>query len=146
MILNVDYRLKLSNYTSLKPFLCLKWILNKFFTILNSQFNYHTLPVTPFNHILAASQEGLISVTNNQISFSFTGLLIGLHLDLDMNHFWEITVQWTIALLQITGEVIKCVHWNFSLYNFLTLNRLGGLNLCIAWGGAFGAPPPRKRP
>ena len=37
------------NYTSLKRFKCLKWILKHFFTILHSQFNYHTLPVTPFN-------------------------------------------------------------------------------------------------
>ena len=28
--------------------------------------------------------------------------------------------------------------------NALTLNRLGGLNLCIAWGGAFGAAPQKK--
>ena len=27
---------------------CLKWILKNFSSILHSQFNYHTLPVTPF--------------------------------------------------------------------------------------------------
>ena len=47
-ILNVHFSLKFSNYTSLKRFLCLKWILKIFSTILHSQFKYHTLPVTPF--------------------------------------------------------------------------------------------------
>ena len=28
--------------------------------------------------------------------------------------------------------------------NYLTLNRLGGLNLCTAWGGCF-APPPLEK-
>ena len=49
MILKVDFVLKLSSFTSLKRFICLKWIIKNFSTILNSQFNYHTLPVTPFN-------------------------------------------------------------------------------------------------
>ena len=48
MILNVDFALKLSNYTSWKRFICLKWILKRFSTILHTQFNHHTLPVTPF--------------------------------------------------------------------------------------------------
>ena len=30
-------------------FQCLKWILEKFSTILHSQFNFHTMPVTPSN-------------------------------------------------------------------------------------------------
>ena len=47
-ILNAHFSLKFSNYTSLKRFLCLKWILKLFSTILHSQFKYHTLPVTPF--------------------------------------------------------------------------------------------------
>ena len=49
MILNVDFALNISNFTSLKCFMCLKWILENLSTILHSQFNYHTLPVTPFN-------------------------------------------------------------------------------------------------
>ena len=50
MILNVDFAaLKLSSYRSLKRFICLKWILESFSTVLQSQFNPHTLPVTPFN-------------------------------------------------------------------------------------------------
>ena len=48
MILNVDFALKLSNLTSLKRFICFKWIINNF-SILHSQFKYHTLPVTPLN-------------------------------------------------------------------------------------------------
>jgi len=40
---------KLSNYTSYKRFICLKWILQNYSTILYSQFNYHSLPVTPLN-------------------------------------------------------------------------------------------------
>jgi len=47
-ILNVDIALILSNYTSWKHFICLKWILNKCSTILHTQFNYHTLQVSPF--------------------------------------------------------------------------------------------------
>ena len=49
MILNFDFALKLSNYTSLRFFLGLKWILKNVSTILQSQFNNHTLPDTPFN-------------------------------------------------------------------------------------------------
>ena len=48
MILNAGFALKLSNYRSLKRFICLKWILKKFCAILQSQFIHHTLPVTPF--------------------------------------------------------------------------------------------------
>ena len=44
-----NFALKLSNYASLKRFSCLNWIPKKFSTILHSQFNYQTLPVTPFN-------------------------------------------------------------------------------------------------
>ena len=46
--MNVDFVLKLSNYTSLKYFICIKWILKIFSTILHSQINYHTLLGTPF--------------------------------------------------------------------------------------------------
>ena len=49
MILNVDFALKLRNYTTFYRFICLKYILKYFPTILHSHFNYHTLPVTPFN-------------------------------------------------------------------------------------------------
>ena len=49
---NVDFVLKFNNYTSLKRFLYLKWILKNFSTILHSQFNYHTLPVPPFNDLI----------------------------------------------------------------------------------------------
>jgi len=46
-----EHRLELSNYKSLKRLICLKRIVKNFSTILHSQFNYHTLPVTPFNAI-----------------------------------------------------------------------------------------------
>ena len=46
-----DFALKLSNYRSLKHFICLKWILKKFSTTLHSQFDYHALPITPFNYL-----------------------------------------------------------------------------------------------
>ena len=40
---------QLSNYTSLKHFICLKSILKDFSAILHSQSNYaHALAVTPF--------------------------------------------------------------------------------------------------
>jgi len=52
MILNVDVALNLSNYTLLKRFLCLKWILKNVFKILHFQFNSCTLTVTPFNKIV----------------------------------------------------------------------------------------------
>ena len=48
MILNVDFALKLSKYTSKKRFICLKYILKKLSAILHIQFDHHTLPVTPF--------------------------------------------------------------------------------------------------
>ena len=48
MILNVYFALKLSNFRSLKRFICLKWILKNFSAILLSQFIHHILPVTPF--------------------------------------------------------------------------------------------------
>jgi len=60
MILNVDFALKLSNFTLFKRFIGLKWILN-FSTIL-SQFNYHTLPVTPFKKISFLQKEKIIYV------------------------------------------------------------------------------------
>ena len=49
MILNVDFALKLSNYSLWKRFICLTRILKMLFTTLYTQFNHHTLPVTPFN-------------------------------------------------------------------------------------------------
>ena len=48
MIFNVDFVLKLSNFTLQKRFKCIKCSLNKLFIIINFQFNHHTLPVTPF--------------------------------------------------------------------------------------------------
>ena len=51
MILNVDFALNLSNYTSLKRLICLNKLNNM------SQFNGHTLPVTPFEkHYMLDSQ------------------------------------------------------------------------------------------
>ena len=45
--------LNFSNYTSLKRFTCLTWILKDFSTTIPlSQLNYHTLPVTPFKLII----------------------------------------------------------------------------------------------
>ena len=46
MILNVDFALKLSNYTLWKRFI---WMLKMLFTTLHTQINHHTLLVTPFN-------------------------------------------------------------------------------------------------
>ena len=48
-ILNDDYALKLSNYTLWKRFICLKWIRKNLSTILHTQFNHHTMPVTSFS-------------------------------------------------------------------------------------------------
>ena len=49
MILKIDFALNLSNYTSLKRFISHSQMNpKKFSIILHSQFNYHTLPVTPF--------------------------------------------------------------------------------------------------
>ena len=42
MILNVDFALKLSHYTSLQRSIRLKWILKNSSTILHSRFNNHT--------------------------------------------------------------------------------------------------------
>ena len=49
MISKVDFAIKLSEYTSLNSFICLKWILKNLSTIMHTQFNHYTLPVTPFN-------------------------------------------------------------------------------------------------
>ena len=51
MILNVDFALKLSNYTSWKRFYMSQMNLNKFVHISTIQFNHHTLPVTPFKPV-----------------------------------------------------------------------------------------------
>ena len=51
MILNVNFALKLINPRQCKRFICLKWVLNKMSTILHTQFNHHTLPVTPFKPV-----------------------------------------------------------------------------------------------
>ena len=48
MILKVDFELKLSYYTLAKRFIKLNWVLKNVVTILDSQFNYHTLSVAPF--------------------------------------------------------------------------------------------------
>ena len=48
MILNVDFSLKFSNYTSRKRFICLKLILKNLFTTLHTQFNNLAQPVCPF--------------------------------------------------------------------------------------------------
>ena len=44
----IDFALKLSNYTPLKRFLCLKWILTNFSTNYILSSNNRTLPVIPF--------------------------------------------------------------------------------------------------
>ena len=48
MILNVDFALKLSNYTSVKRIYMSQMNPKKISAILHSQFNYHILPVTHF--------------------------------------------------------------------------------------------------
>ena len=46
------------NYASWKRLICLKYILNNLSTILHTQFNLHTLPVTPFkNRLLAVAAQ-----------------------------------------------------------------------------------------
>ena len=50
--MNIEFALKLRFYRSLKSLICLKWIRKKFSTTLQTQFNYFTLPVTPFNRLL----------------------------------------------------------------------------------------------
>ena len=67
MILNVDFALKLSKYTSLKQFICLKLILKNFSTILHSQFNGHTLPVTPFNTVEVVTRKQLGHFENSKL-------------------------------------------------------------------------------
>ena len=52
MLLNVDFALKLSNYTSLKRFKCLKGILNNFSTSLN--LNLTNLEVFNFDNFSEA--------------------------------------------------------------------------------------------
>ena len=52
MILNVGFALKLSNYTSVETF-HISQINPKKSTILHTQFNYHTLPVSPFKFLIA---------------------------------------------------------------------------------------------
>ena len=47
--MNVDFALKLRIYRSYKRFICLERILKNLCTRLHTQFNYLTLPVTPFN-------------------------------------------------------------------------------------------------
>jgi len=47
-VLNVKFALKHRICRSLKSLICLKWIRKKFSTTLHTQFNYLTLPVTPF--------------------------------------------------------------------------------------------------
>ena len=47
-VLNIEFALKLRIYRSLKRFICLKRIRKKLSTTLHTQFNYLTLPVTPF--------------------------------------------------------------------------------------------------
>ena len=50
MILNVDFALKFRNYSHIiKPFYMSQMNPKKFSTILYSQFNSYTLPVTSFN-------------------------------------------------------------------------------------------------
>ena len=61
MILNGDFMPQTQyTFTSLKRFICLKLILENFSTILHSQFNYHTSPVTPFNKCLTLTIPMLI--------------------------------------------------------------------------------------
>ena len=49
MFMNVNFALKLSNYTSLKRFICLKYILKNFSTILHSQLKHcRSLPMIKF--------------------------------------------------------------------------------------------------
>ena len=45
---NIELALFLNKYAPYKRLKGLKWSIQKFSTILYSQFNYHTLPVTPF--------------------------------------------------------------------------------------------------
>ena len=51
-ILRIELALLLNKYTPKKRLIGLKWFLNNFSTILKSQFNYHTLPVTPFKCVI----------------------------------------------------------------------------------------------
>ena len=44
-----DFKDWIWTFTLLKRLTCLKWILKHSSTILHSQFNHHTLPVTSFN-------------------------------------------------------------------------------------------------
>ena len=48
-VLSIEFTCKLRIYRSLKSLTCLKWIRKKFSTTLHTQFNYLSLPVTPFN-------------------------------------------------------------------------------------------------
>ena len=63
MILNVDFALRLSNFTSLKRFKCLKWNLKNFSPILRSHFNYHTLPLTLFKVVTKFPKQWQICIT-----------------------------------------------------------------------------------
>ena len=50
-----DFVFKLSEYSSHKRFIGLKWFIQIFSTILHFQFNYHTLPVNPFKDLQKVS-------------------------------------------------------------------------------------------
>ena len=52
MILNVDFALKLSNYTSLKRYMSQMNPKKIFYNTMNTQFNHYTLPATPFKALV----------------------------------------------------------------------------------------------
>ena len=66
-ILRIELALLLNKYTPKKRLIGLKWFLNNFSTILKSQFNYHTLPVTPFKCVILLFD--LLNWAKNYTSF-----------------------------------------------------------------------------
>ena len=79
MILNVDFALKHSNYIFWKLFICLKLILIQS-TILHTQFNHHTLPVTPFKKKFMDIWRGVKEVEN----FTFYAILSRAMVEMEM--------------------------------------------------------------
>ena len=111
MILNINFKLKLSNYTLWKCFIYLKWFLNFFSTILHFQFNYHTLPVIPIKTPEKDDQDTIVSLSKKLNILTIKNTIHRLVpcsmkiicfqlVNEDMSFFLIISSEWIIIMIR----------------------------------------------
>ena len=102
--LKIDFAIKLSDSTSVKRFMCLKWFLKNLSTILHTQFNYRSLPLR--SCFSAFSSYSLFSISE-------WNLRCPAYSSLNVPLIWSHIISDTSPPLSLIMQILILIDWSF---------------------------------